>query len=373
MLAETREQPFTKAGWLFELKLDGYRLRAARRRARPASFRATATISPSRFPEIARAVAALARTIDVILDGEVVVLDDARPPQLPAAAEARPADPPTRRSRRAAVELPATLTCSICSTFGGYDLRPLPLLERKALLEKILPPAGAASLPRALRNERRGPVRAGGAARARGHRREEVPTRPTAPDARRTGSRSGPTEPATSWWWDTRARRDRAAASARCSSGLCATASSLYAGRAGSGFNAAQLKGVTAAARACARGRRPPFSGPVPRDDAHTWVEPELVVEVRYKEWTDEGLLRQPVFLSFATTSRSTECELPGRGTGTRERRRARGADAPRPASRSPRSQVFQSRQGLLARGRLHEGRPHRRTTARSRPGCCPI
>src|SRR2546427_12223307 len=30
MLAETRERPFTKPGWLFELKLDGYRVRAAR-------------------------------------------------------------------------------------------------------------------------------------------------------------------------------------------------------------------------------------------------------------------------------------------------------------------------------------------------------
>src|SRR5438309_3043039 len=30
MLAETREQPFSKPGWLFELKLDGYRVRAAR-------------------------------------------------------------------------------------------------------------------------------------------------------------------------------------------------------------------------------------------------------------------------------------------------------------------------------------------------------
>src|SRR5213076_220056 len=30
MLAETREPPFSKPGWLFELKLDGYRVRAAR-------------------------------------------------------------------------------------------------------------------------------------------------------------------------------------------------------------------------------------------------------------------------------------------------------------------------------------------------------
>ena len=30
MLAETREEPFSRAGWVFELKLDGYRMRASR-------------------------------------------------------------------------------------------------------------------------------------------------------------------------------------------------------------------------------------------------------------------------------------------------------------------------------------------------------
>ena len=32
MLAESRDEAFTKDGWLFELKLDGYRLLAAKRR-----------------------------------------------------------------------------------------------------------------------------------------------------------------------------------------------------------------------------------------------------------------------------------------------------------------------------------------------------
>jgi bifunctional non-homologous end joining protein LigD len=35
----------------------------------------------------------------------------------------------------------------------------------------------------------------------------------------------------------------------------------------------------------------------VPRGRGNTWVEPEAVVEVRFTEWTAEGLLRQPVFL----------------------------------------------------------------------------
>ena len=67
-----------------------------------------------------------------------------------------------------------------------------------------------------------------------------------------------------------------------------------------------------------ARRETPAFAGPAPKDDAHSWVEPELVVEVRYKEWTDEGLLRQPVFLRFRDDKPVAECEMPGRGTGER-------------------------------------------------------
>src|SRR5438128_4190432 len=70
----------------------------------------------------------------------------------------------------------------------------------------------------------------------------------------------------------------------------------VYAGRVGSGFTDAELKDVSAALE---RGIRPTpaFSGPVPTDAGHTWVEPALIAELRYKEWTDEGLLRQPVFV----------------------------------------------------------------------------
>src|SRR5213079_731747 len=50
MLAETREQPFSKPGWLFELKLDGYRVRAAREEAKHGSSPATGTTSCPRSP-----------------------------------------------------------------------------------------------------------------------------------------------------------------------------------------------------------------------------------------------------------------------------------------------------------------------------------
>src|SRR3989441_5405874 len=59
MLAETREQPFSKPGWLFELKLDGYRLRAAREQGEARLLTRKGNDIAAAFPEIARALAAL--------------------------------------------------------------------------------------------------------------------------------------------------------------------------------------------------------------------------------------------------------------------------------------------------------------------------
>jgi bifunctional non-homologous end joining protein LigD len=49
----------------------------------------------------------------------------------------------------------------------------------------------------------------------------------------------------------------------------------------------------------------------VPTGAQHHWVEPELVVEVRFKEWTADHLLRQPVFLRFRDDKDPKDCELP--------------------------------------------------------------
>jgi len=40
-----------------------------------------------------------------------------------------------------------------------------------------------------------------------------------------------------------------------------------------------------------------------PRGRDHTWVEPRVVCEVRYRERTEEGLLRHPVFVRFRPES----------------------------------------------------------------------
>jgi bifunctional non-homologous end joining protein LigD len=70
----------------------------------------------------------------------------------------------------------------------------------------------------------------------------------------------------------------------------------VYAGRVGSG-----LAGLLAQVREMLGGFRRAEAACVaaPRGRDHTWVEPRVVCEVRYRERTEDGLLRHPVFVRF--------------------------------------------------------------------------
>jgi bifunctional non-homologous end joining protein LigD len=140
MLAETVRQPFSRPGWLFELKFDGYRLMAIRDAARVMLKFRSGRDATRLFPEVARAMAALPYTRFTI-DGEVVVLDDSGRPNFQRlqlrAQRSRDAD-----VQAALVEHPATLFGFDLLTYGDFDLRELPLYRRKQWLQRILPARG---------------------------------------------------------------------------------------------------------------------------------------------------------------------------------------------------------------------------------------
>src|SRR5881398_2523895 len=140
MLAETREQPFSKPGWLFELKLDGYRVRAARQQAEARLLTRKGNDISAAFPELARALAALPFE-GFILDAELVVPDEAGRPSFQR-LQNRVRVSRGLEVRRGAVETPAVLYVFDLLAFEGYDLRPLSLEQRKALLEQIVPRVG---------------------------------------------------------------------------------------------------------------------------------------------------------------------------------------------------------------------------------------
>jgi len=72
-----------------------------------------------------------------------------------------------------------------------------------------------------------------------------------------------------------------------------------YAGKVGTGFTAATLIDLHGRLAALAR-PTPPFVDP-PREPTATWVEPLLVVQVAFGEWTDSGRLRHPSYQGLRT------------------------------------------------------------------------
>jgi bifunctional non-homologous end joining protein LigD len=302
MLAELADAPFDDAGWLFELKYDGYRLRAVREGARVELRYRSGDDATALFPEVAKAVEML--PVDAALDGEVVVLGaDGRPSF--QALQRRGQLARAEDVARAAIETPATLFAFDLLSVGGRDVRPLPLGERKRLLADVVP--------------RLGPVRYADHVEANGKalfrevearglegivaKRADAPYRAGRSPAWRKIRLARAGDFAVVGFTAPRGGRARFGAlllAVHDGEGL------VYAGSAGSGFTDRQLDDLHA--RLLPRVRKtPPCRGPVPRGRGNTWVDPEVVVEVRYREWTSEGLLRQPVFLRVRDDKRPEE------------------------------------------------------------------
>jgi bifunctional non-homologous end joining protein LigD len=83
----------------------------------------------------------------------------------------------------------------------------------------------------------------------------------------------------------------------------------IFVGKVGTGFDADTLAGLAAAFRSFHR-KTAPFSNP-PRDKNVTWLEPRLVAQIGFQEWTADLKLRQPVFLGLREDKDPREIQLP--------------------------------------------------------------
>ena len=323
MLAETGDRAFSAPEWLFELKLDGYRALAARDQSARLLSRNGNDLT-SCFPEVIQALRALPFE-RLLLDGELVALDDSGRPsfqRLQQRAQLRRA----LDIRHASVDSPVTFFAFDILGFEDFDLRPLPLIERKAILLRTVPAAGQIRVLDHFQAEGEvlyEQVRKLGLEGIVG-KRLDSPYKPGRSPA----------------WLKIRTRQTEdfvvvgfsAPKGSRSGFGAlylgCYREGELiYSGRAGSGFSEQQLTTVRATLEKI-RCETPPCSGTLPQEPGTSWVEPLLVCEVEFTEWTEEGLLRQPVFLRFRDDTRPEECV----NSGAAGQRGGREGNSPREA-----------------------------------------
>ncbi len=84
-----------------------------------------------------------------------------------------------------------------------------------------------------------------------------------------------------------------------------ADATLQFAGRVGSGIDGS-ARSVLEAKLAPRRRATPPFAS-VPRLPDPVWVEPDLVVEVAFHQWTSAGVLRAPRYRGLRDDKPATE------------------------------------------------------------------
>jgi len=324
MHCETSETAFTRDDWLFELKLDGYRLIASKSHGEALLLTRNGNDYTSVFPEIARAVKSLPFD-DCIIDGEVVCLDAKGIPSF-SRLQQRGRLSSELEIRRAAVELPATFYAFDLLAFEDFDLRPLPLVRRKELLADVVPKLGALRYLDHIETEGEAFLEQVTAMGLEGI----VAKKST---SRYRGGRSGD-------WLKIKAERSgdfvivgfTKPKGSRSHLGALQLAdwvdgTLVYAGRVGTGFNDELLKELhelldpivrqdpLCAGPVYAPGSEPLKSEQIPETSTTTWVDAVYVCEVRYREFTPDGLLRHATFARLRTDKLPHECERQGWGS----------------------------------------------------------
>src|SRR5437762_196221 len=321
MHCETQDDAFTRDDWLFELKLDGYRLIASKSRGEALLLTRNGNDYTSVFPEIAKAVKALPAD-EIIIDGEVVVLDDKGIPSFSRLQKRGKLSSPLEISR-AAVELPATFYTFDLIAFEDFDVRPLPLSRRKQLLKDAVPALGAVRYLDHIEREGKAVLEQVMAMGLEGIVAKRA-------SSKYRSGRSGD-------WIKIKAEKtaDFVIVGFTKPNGSRAHLGALqladwvngtlvYAGRVGTGFTETLLKELHAllhpivrkdplcAGPVFAPGSEPLPSEQIPETKTTVWTDAVHVVEVRYREVTPDGLLRHAAFLRMRTDKRAHECERQG-------------------------------------------------------------
>ena len=309
MKAQVADRPPKGSGWLYEIKWDGVRaicfiedgkLRMCSRAGNPYD---------RQFPEMA-VLPHHVRADSAILDGEIVVLNEEGRSEF-GLIQPRIHQTGANEIAHLARKTPVNLFLFDLLWLDGQDLRDRPLRERKQSLEAILTPGDRIGLSQHFEVDGEEMLEA-----ARRMNLEGIL-------AKRADSKY---EPKRSNNWlkikitgrqefvicgYTHGERDTFSSLVL---GVCDNGEWKWVGNAGTGFDDRTLRDLYKRLQPLITEKSPFRQRPAMLRSA-TWVEPKLVCECKFLEWTKDGKLRAPVFLGLRTDKVPAECVREDRRT----------------------------------------------------------
>ncbi|HSW99869.1 MAG TPA: DNA ligase D [Patescibacteria group bacterium] len=282
MLCTLTDEPFSKPNWLFEIKWDGYRAIGSTHNGGIELYSRAGTNFIDKYPPVAEALHSF--THDVIVDGEIVVVDKDGAPHFEWLQS-------WQHEQQGVLHyyLFDILWCD------GHDLRDMPLKERKQVLQNIMPENDILRFSDAIETDGlklfkqmqhkalEGMVakqadstysegtRGAAWLKIKTHMRQEVVI-------------GGFTEP-----------RGSRTYIGSLVVGVYTNGELIYAGHSGGGIPDEQRKQLHKKLVSLERKTSPFATEPVPNAPVH-WVKPELVCEMSFSEWTSDGSMRHPQF-----------------------------------------------------------------------------
>lgn len=303
-LAEARPTAFSKDGWGFELKFDGFRLLAERIGGKVRLVLRRGREATRQFPEIVTALEQIPGG-DFIVDGELVIQDEHGRPIFQRLL--------TRGTLTGQREIDQGMRANPAVFFAfdllmdeGADLRALKLRDRKARLMTRFPKLERVLPVEYVEREGEALLEA-----VRGQQLEGIVAKDLSAPYR--GGRN-PT------WLKIALKHvadfavigyadDFNALYLATWDGL----QFVFAGKVGSGITPKIGESIRPLLEATTL-KAPPCIGEVPREKEARWCTPQLVVEVRFKNWPEGMSIREPAFLRFREDKLPTECPTPNFG-----------------------------------------------------------
>jgi bifunctional non-homologous end joining protein LigD len=300
MLATAGALPLDDAGWAFEMKWDGLRALAYVEDGTVRLISRSGREITRTYPELVSPGPALraAGASSAVLDGEIVAFGGEDWPSFEALQQRMNVSAAVD-VRLLAAEVPVSYLAFDLLSLNGYALLELPYRERRGLLDELGLHGPSWQAPPAFAREAGRDV----LAVSREQHLEGVV-------AKRLASRYEPGKRSGSWikiknvarqetvvgGWQP-GERGRVGQIGSLLIGVQTPGGLAYAGHVGTGFTAQTLR-MLAGRLAPLRRDTSPFVTPVPAEHARfaLWVEPRLVVEVAFTEWTRAGRLRGPSY-----------------------------------------------------------------------------
>jgi len=288
-LATQAEMPPRNAGWLNEIKLDGYRIQARLHDGKVELLTRTGLDWTHRMKSIAAAVAALPAKA-ALLDGEVVVLSE----------DGTTSFADLQASFQDGISKPLTYYVFDLLHLNGHNLRSLPLVRRKTILADLLADASdPVSLCEHLDSDAAAMFHKACDLHAEGIICKRA-------DATYHSGRS-------SSWLKLKCVHEQEfviagfTLPAKGHAGIHGIGSLLlgyyddakkliYAGRAGTGFTQKTHSQIRTQLEKLRQTGNPFHNPPAEARKGAIWVQPTLVAQVRFATWTADNLLRQASF-----------------------------------------------------------------------------